>query len=261
MRNIVVTLSFIILMPFPSTAAVVGDPRCAVENISNMPKITESRDGMPLSQPIRFIFRGAGYDIPYGYVGGNSSKLLMKQLSADGAIHAKYGLAFAFWIPSLRYVEGKRALPWLQPCEPGRPKPTSGEFVVRVRVHPPEALTEDFLTPYQKFLNHTRTSEGSFDFSNEFGLIKYKVTNAKAPAIFYTHQKNAPVELNLSCLAVSSPAINPGCHGVVYDKARSLSYWVQFYRHGIGDWQKIIDGVTQLLDRWRDPHKYPKRLE
>jgi hypothetical protein len=214
---------------------------------------TTTYDGVPLEEPILVRTRGVLLSIPVGYLAP------WPKPDARGREIGTDKLNFNFWMPDRRHVEiADPSLVGFRPREPGRSKPNSNAYVVRVRLLQTTELQEpEYLPPEKLFENATRPlGLSSYTFSEEpFGLVRFWLRDGHLPRaepfINYRHVDGSDPQLLLRCLPESARVANPSCTGDVYIAADKLAFFLHFSRSDLPYWREIVFAVRDLFDSWR----------
>jgi hypothetical protein len=140
----------------------------------------------------------------------------------------------SFWMPSLRYVEhNMRTGSGFRPCEPGREPPSDDEFVVTFKIIWPGGGGVEHSPQIERFENarswRTTTPNDFVRFEDDFFVI-------------------------LRCS--TDIAINPLCHGKIWDKSRGYILDITFPEHlrrsdPTNFWRTPFNAAIQLLESWK----------
>lgn len=223
-----------------------GNPRRAA---------TDNTQKLPLSSSILYNIEALHglYRIPVGYSWESAS---VKH--ADDAPADLKGISFAFWMPSLRYPERNTlSLTSFRPCEDGRPltSPDQPEYLVRVRIALMSPRAGDALvTPldmYREKLSYTGGEKG-YNFSEVYGLRRFESKKAiDLGHSLYRHIEGTTPEVYMECAEPSSYGVNPACRGYFYFPQAHLSFQMSFASRDLLHWRDMVNGVRELLERWR----------
>lgn len=250
--KIVTCIAFAFAMSF-SLPAKSKDKLCDIDGIENMPRVTTSKDGVPLSKPVRYKVFGELYDVPIGYNGGSSSYIKLEKGMKKGlegeVIETTRGFGFSFWMPSLRYPERTKKPTFFKSCEQGRPKPVSGQSVVLASFDKPK--TENGITRTPRKIFEIAKARNKVATEEAFGLLRFRFGDGPWLGETYISKQNAEYEVRLKCLDVKFKVPNPGCNGVIYDGVTGYLYKVRFSRDEIANWSLVIDGIKKLLASWK----------
>ena len=125
---------------------------------------------------------------------------------------------FAFWYPSLRYLErNKMFLPSYRPCEAGRERPSPTEFVVEFRLEWPFLPESGFSPPARTFrLQKERLSRGEplvFFGMKSKEHAYYEPISGYNDYVIYHDGRDLAVSLLCRAFRGAEVPVNPLCRG------------------------------------------------
>lgn len=255
-------------------------------------RFVDDKSGKPYGVGPRFDAQahywmmGTWFKLPYGYINPwldaeTGEKLLDKQayieLLADrsfatgfdpetqsynanlvtkGSVRGK----FAFWYPSLRYVErNKMFLPSYRPCEAGRERPSSNAFVVRFRLLWPFLPESGLSAPARIFrLQKERLSKGKplplSDMERKEHAY-YEPISGRKPYEIYHDDRDLSVDLTCSAIYGEEASVNPLCKGKVWHKPSDLIFFIIFPSEAgqLGNeakWIGPVKAAISLVQQW-----------
>lgn len=177
-------------------------------------------------------------------------------LVTKGSVRGK----FAFWYPSLRYVERDlMMLPSQRPCEAGRKMPSSNAFVVMFRLLWPFSPESGLSPPARTFrLKQENLSRGEplpfFGMKSEEHAYYEPISGYKDYVIY---QDNRDLSVNLLCSAFygEEASVNPLCKGEVWHKPSDLIFFIIFPSEEgqLGreaKWMGPVKAAIDLVQQW-----------
>ncbi|WP_271898804.1 hypothetical protein [Candidatus Phyllobacterium onerii] len=244
---------------FMSFVPAMAAPKCehtsaVSSNGAGKPVLTDSAAHL-LSEEHFFNVRGTLLKVPFGYLNPWPSTHLEKIAAnpKDGdATHKIPGLAFAFWMPNLRYSELDRFnTPWYRPCEKGRTIPQDGEYIVEASLSSPwlPLDTPGLQLPAQSFNKRIARQNGDMKLAAEFGLRR----TTGGPFILYGAEASGDdPEVSVRCWREPQEFLNPSCLGEFLWRNDRLGLTIRFPQSEISNWSDIAVGARTLLYRWRE---------
>lgn len=202
-----------------------------------------------LEEYIRIIRRTKGYDVQTGEYNPNIG---------EGRRGSPW---FAFWMPSMRYVErNTRWTAYLRPCETGRKPPSKEEYVVRFKIDWPFLAKSESSHFAQSFKNAEknmqRTGRDFFqDLANSEHSLNGFITGNKH---YYIYSDTDELSVRFRCtpyLGINAPS-NPLCDGQVWSKKLDLLLYLWFPsdqgQNGTTElWRQPVEATIQLIRSWK----------
>lgn len=181
----------------------------------------------------------------------NASLVTKKSLRGD----------FAFWYPSLRYVERNTMfLASYRPCEAGRNKPSLDEFVVRFWLEWPFLPDSGVSAAARIFRRQKeRLKLGKpLPFSNmeRTEHAYYEPVSGYKPYAIYHDDRDLAVVLSCHAIDGEEAPVNPLCRGDVWHKPSDLIFFIIFPSEAgqLGNevkWMGPVNAVISLARQWR----------
>ena len=241
--------------------------------------------GLELSIPSYFWERGVWFEMPFGYrnpwihlphaeevtdkvkytqwLGKSTYKGYDTETGQfDAGLITKGGIdgLFAFWMPSLRYVERNRwNVPHYRPCEAGRPRPSDDEYVVTFNIEWPFLPDSESSPPARRFriaaerLAKGEPLTGQHSPIQEHNLDE-EITGTKDYFI-YSDDGNLVAQLYCVERRGGKPAPNPGCAGHVWERSSDLILYIRFpadrgQRGSLELWREPVQAAITLAKSW-----------
>lgn len=289
-----VTLLLTLFAPMASAA----EKRCPAWTDEARPIITkthryyskwaeEFRDqGLEFSTNSYFWTKGVWFEIPLGYrnpwlhqpyadVVADKAKYINwlsqstykgydpKTGAYDKDLIIKGGIdgIFAFWMPSGRYLERDRWIsPNLRPCEAGRPRPTSDDYVVHFTIDWPflPGYLESF--PGNRFrvaidaLQKGKKLTGQ-GWSRAEHSLDVPISGTKP---YYIYSDDTALTVMFSCSKYRGDDLspNPLCHGSILSKPDKLILYLRFPadkgQSGRAElWRAPVMAAIQMAKDWK----------
>lgn len=232
-------------------APALAAPSCVTTR--KVERVSEDSAGHTLSEAHFFNIRGTLLKIPFGYLNPWPTHLekIIAGSRNGGKGHEIPGLAFAFWMPTLRYPELDRfSTAWYRPCEQGRTIPQDGQYIVEASITSswlPLSTSED-QSPKQRFNRRIARKGSDVKLTTEFGLRKA----TSGPFIVYGTEANADREVSIQCWLEFRELPNPSCLGEFLWRNEMLGLSIRFPQSEISNWSSIANNTRALLYRWRE---------
>ncbi len=243
------------------TSGAKAEGECPPFISPDKPIVTQDWRGVPLAREYYLTARGVWFKLPFGYMNpwpDSLSEPILRQRSPDMPDQSgleKTAVAFAFWMPSLRWPERNRFNVWSYwPCENGRPPPGEGEYIVVATIEwpwLPNPEAAGYVLPDQQFENRTGygSARGDYNVTSEHDLLRLEAHDGKL--LFYHSEPGDVPRLFLTCTPPASPPGNPLCDGRAWWTEERLGLYLRFRRGDIADWRRIADAARTLALRWR----------
>lgn len=198
---------------------------------------------------------GALLKMPRGYLAG------WPKPNTEGEPANRESISFAFWMPSLRFVEiPYDSIVGARPKEKNRAPSPDTSYVVRVTdLRQVRANETGYVSPEQSFLNLTdpRRSTTNFEFTKEvFGLTRFSERywphKAPRPFVNYVQVDDRNPQVILRCIPPElGPVPFPLCDGRVHFAADDVAFHVQFPREFLSQWRDVVSAAHQLFEGWK----------
>ena len=224
-------------------------------------------DTATLDTPVRMRTQAGTFVIPYGYLAGRPP------LASAQDREWEY-FSFAFWMPGGRYVRKDAvAQPTGEPKDDGVTPPPPGAFMIQVnRLKRTGQQPADTVPPGQQVINLLRAGRtGTFDYSQEFGMLKIVPDRKQAPGdgmySYYGATRDAEhghIDLIIDCFIPDpSPSDPPLCGGTVTVSKLDVMFSVLLPRAHAADAMTAMRTAAHLLMSWRvePPQTNPKESE
>lgn len=220
-----------------------------------MRKRTTTDGVLSFDEPVSIKVKGVLLHVPAAYIWPWPRQEVRNRVNEWKA------LAIEFWMPDRRYLEiSPLSNAEYRPTEPGREKPGSDAYIVRVRGLQPTRLDEPgYISPEQGFRNLTSIGSAtiaSFSFEDEpFGLVRYWQKDwphpLPPPFINYRHKEGTDPQALIKCTPPSRPTPQPSCDGTIHFIADELAFFFYFPREELPHWHDIALAVRELYTSWK----------
>lgn len=167
---------------------------------------------------------------------------------------------FAFWMPSLRYVERDRAPTLTRPCEAGRPPPTEAEYTVSFSIQWPFLPDSADSPPARRFkLAQERLDNGQPLTGQYFAEPKYNLDRrVSGEQDYFIYRDDGDLAAGFHCTERSGnePGLQPLCAGYVWQRSKDLILSVSFpIDRGQGGtqelWREPVEAAIGLAEQWK----------
>lgn len=171
---------------------------------------------------VRHTMGPHSFDIPFGYI--------IRRPPPEWVNCPGDKLTFAYWMPDLRSPKDDMwAQPNFQVQEPGRPKPGSDEFVVKVMW---TSLT-DKGSPSNRFRNFIGGLDKPYGLDIRYGLLHVLPDENYRAFDNYADLSHDNNQVFLECTKSSATIPNPTCEADLYFSDIQLELTMQFPRDAL----------------------------
>ncbi len=169
---------------------------------------------------------------------------------------------FAFWMPSLRWVERNRWFtPQFRPCEAGRPRPTEDNYSVFFGIEWPFIQGSEASQFARPFLNAKKELQEtgrllSQNHKNFEHNLNGPISGLKN---YHVYSDDGDLAIKLHCAELWGPtkrAPNPACAGRVWQRSSDLILHIRFpadqgQRENVERWRVPVMQAINLVKSWK----------
>ncbi len=242
--------------------------------------------GPQLDSTSYYWTRGVWFEVPFGYhnpwakgeyaydiidlerykatLARSSSKGFdpkTEKFNPDLITRGRLQSGFAFWMPSLRYVERDLwRVAYQRPCEAGRRPPTENEYTVFFTIDWPFLADSGMSSVARRFriAAERLQTEGKLPSQDRPHIehsLNGPITGAKSYKI-YDDDGDLVAQLRCTPFIGSDMPPNPGCGGHVWRRSKNLILYVRFPAdqgqfENDQRWRIPVNAAIQLAEKWR----------